>query len=321
MTAAAATGAAAWSWTGALLGLLAGAGLFLVVGGVPWGRRPDLADRLAPYVRDVVPRSTLLAAAPPGNRLLAAVERFLGPVLGDGARRLERLSAGNASVRLRLERLGRGGSVEQFRSEQVVCGIAGAAVAAVLAAGILLGRGGSAVPALGLVLVGGLLGVAARDTALTAAVRRREERMLAELPTVADLVALSVGAGEGVASALERVGRTCSGELADELRRVVADVRTGMPLTDALDALAARTGLPVVARFAEGIVIALQRGTPLADVVRAQAQDVRELSRRRLIEAGARREVSMMIPVVFLVLPVTVLFVVFPGLAVLDLAR
>jgi tight adherence protein C len=48
---------------------------------------------------------------------------------------------------------------------------------------------------------------------------------------------------------------------------------------------------------------------------------VREQSRRRLIEAGARREVSMMIPVVFLVLPVTVLFVVFPGLAVLDLSR
>lgn len=35
------------------------------------------------------------------------------------------------------------------------------------------------------------------------------------------------------------------------------------------------------------------------------------------MEAGGRKEVLMMIPVVFLILPVTVAFAVFPGLAVL----
>ena len=143
--------------------------------------------------------------------------------------------------------------------------------------------------------------------------------MLVELPTVADLLALSLGAGEGAAAALDRVSRTCSGELAHELRQVVAEVRAGAALVDVLDRLAARTGAVAVARFVEGVVIALQRGTPLADLARAQAQDVREQSRRRLIESGARREILMMAPVVFLVLPVTVLFIVFPGLAVLDL--
>lgn len=65
----------------------------------------------------------------------------------------------------------------------------------------------------------------------------------------------------------------------------------------------------------------LERGTPLADVLRAQAQDVRELSRRRLVEEGGKREIAMMVPVVFLVLPVTVVFAAYPGLAVLDLGR
>jgi len=101
---------------------------------------------------------------------------------------------------------------------------------------------------------------------------------------------------------------------------MMAETRAGSTLTEALDALGARTGLPSLARFVEGIVIALERGTPLGEVIRAQAQDVREMSRRRLIESGARREVAMMVPVVFLVLPVTVLFVVYPGLAVLDLS-
>jgi tight adherence protein C len=69
----------------------------------------------------------------------------------------------------------------------------------------------------------------------------------------------------------------------------------------------------VVSRFAEGIAIAVERGTPLSDVLHAQAGDVREAGRRALIESGARREVLMMVPVVFLVLPVTVLFALFPG--------
>jgi tight adherence protein C len=35
------------------------------------------------------------------------------------------------------------------------------------------------------------------------------------------------------------------------------------------------------------------------------------------VETGGRKEVLMMVPVVFLILPVTVLFAIFPGLAVL----
>jgi tight adherence protein C len=87
----------------------------------------------------------------------------------------------------------------------------------------------------------------------------------------------------------------------------------------ALDDLANRTGLPVVARFAEGMAVAVERGTPLAEVLHAQAADVREAGRRQLIESGARKEIFMMVPVVFLVLPVTVLFAFWPGVVGLRL--
>ncbi len=48
-------------------------------------------------------------------------------------------------------------------------------------------------------------------------------------------------------------------------------------------------------------------------MLHAQAADVREAGRRELIETAARKEVLMMVPVVFLVLPVTVLFAFWPG--------
>ncbi|HEV7194930.1 MAG TPA: type II secretion system F family protein, partial [Pedococcus sp.] len=165
---------------------------------------------------------------------------------------------------------------------------------------------------------GGIAGVVARDRWLSREATLRERRMLIEFPTIAELLALAVGAGEGAVGALERVCRLSQGELSGELARCLADARAGANLPDALLGLADRTGLPSLARFVDGMVVAVERGTPLAEVLRAQAQDVREAGRRAVLEAGGRKEIAMMIPVVFLVLPVTVLFAVFPGFSFLQ---
>ena len=98
--------------------------------------------------------------------------------------------------------------------------------------------------------------------------------------------------------------------------------RAGVPLMDALQQVADQTSLDPLARFVDGLLVAIERGTPLAEVLRAQAADVREAGKRRLLEAGGRKEIAMMVPVVFLVLPVTVLFALFPGLiSIVSLAR
>ena len=65
------------------------------------------------------------------------------------------------------------------------------------------------------------------------------------------------------------------------------------------------------------MIVAIERGTPMGEVLRAQAYDAREAARRALMEEGGRKEIAQMVPVVFLVLPVTVVFALYPGLAVL----
>lgn len=313
-----------FSPTGALIGLLAGLGAILIWWRLPWHRRPTLDDRLVPYLRDTVPRSRLLrapGAVPPWPMVL---DRMLAPLVSGAMHWLERFADRDEdTIRHRLDQLGTEVQVEQFRAEQVVWGVTGGVTGVLLAfaasAAGAAGAAGSAPVAVGLLLVGVMSGVLGRDHWLSVQLRWREERILAEFPTVAELLALAVGAGEGVVGALERVSRTCSGELSAELRRTLAGVRAGGSLVAALERLAARTNLPVLARFVDGVVVAIERGTPLGEVLRAQAQDVRELSRRRLIESGGRKEIAMLVPVVFLVLPVTVLFAVFPGLAVLEL--
>lgn len=306
--------------TGAALGLLAATGLGIAVTSSPPLRRPRLDDRLAPYLRDA-PRPSRLLTQSRALTPFPTVERLLGPLLRDLAAHVDRIIGGAASVRRRLDQTGRGMTVEQFRAEQVLWAAGGLAVGLVVA--VLSATTGTAANPLGFLILAAVLavgGLLLRDHALTVEVRRRESRMLAEFPTVAEMLALAVTAGEGPTGALERVTRLSGGELARELGRALADARAGASLVTALERMAARTSLPALARFVDGMAVAVERGTPLADVLRAQASDVREEGRRALLEAGGRKEIGMLVPVVFLVLPVTVVFALFPGFYSLRLA-
>lgn len=303
------------SGAGAGLGLMLGLGLLLVWTGLPRHRRPGLEQRLHPYLRDAPLPSRLLAAPQIGGS--GALAALLRPVVSDLAGGIERVLGGSASVRRRLLRAGKAPDLERFRAEQVLWGAAGTVAGAAVGVSLWLAEGTSVVPVMILTLVGTGVGIVAKDQWLSRHANQREQRMLAEFPTVAELLALAVGAGEGAVGALERVCRLSRGELADELGRCLADARAGANLPTALQGLADRTGLPSLARFVDGMVIAVQRGTPLAEVLRAQAQDVREAGRRAVMEEGGKKEIAMMVPVVFLVLPVTVLFAVFPGFTLL----
>ncbi len=301
---------------GAVLGGLLGVGLVTVVGRVVALRRPRLAVRVLPYVRDLPQAGPRPVVPQPGAGAFGAV---LDPFLTSAADALERVLGGSAAVRRRLERANLAMTVREFRVEQVLWGLVGFAATAVVSVLVALRSPGRTVPLLVVCLAAFVLGALLRENRLSAQVAERERRILAEFPTVAELLALAVGAGEGPVSALDRVVSRSHGELARDLGAVLAEIRTGTPVGTALDGLARRSGLPVVARFAEGMAVALERGTPLAAVLHAQAADVREAGRRALIESGARKEVLMMVPVVFLVLPVTVVFAFWPGVVGLHL--
>ncbi len=299
--------------TGTVLGVTAGTGLLIAITCSPLARRTTLDARLAPYLRDT-PRPSRLLARSPGLTAFPTVERLVRPVLADLIKVVERWVGGLTGVRRRLEQVGGTMTVEQFRAEQVLWG--GFGLAAALTVALLGLAGGSGLNPVIVVLSAVLFtaaGVLGRDRWLTRQVSEREQRMLEEFPTIAELLALAVTAGEGPVGALERVTRISAGELSRELGRALADARAGASLVQALEGIAARTSLAPLARFVDGVAIAVERGTPLAEVLRAQAVDVREAGKRQLLESAGRREIGMMVPVVFFVLPVTVLFALYPG--------
>lgn len=194
----------------------------------------------------------------------------------------------------------------------------GIACGAVIGVGATL-RGNSPVLLILIPGLGGMVGVLAERQFRSTRDKRLRARVAQQLPSVAELLAFAVAAGESIVPALARVSDETGGELSDALRECVADIRSGETLEVALRRVAVTTGSPDVERFVDRITISLERGTPLAEVLRAQAADARAHQRNSLIETAGRKDVAMLIPVVFLILPTVVLIALFPGFRALTL--
>lgn len=299
------------SW-GALAGLAAAVGLLLLASWVSARLPPRVGDRIAPYVP--TPRRRARAADP-----LAGGWRTLVLLLRPGAARAGAgRSAGDSALARRLQAAGLGTSVDHYRLEQVLWCALGAAGG--LAVGAWLTGGGSSPwGAVVLATAGGLAGWLARDRRLARQAGRRQQRIEQQLPAVAELLAFAVAAGQSPIAALERAGGCTSGDLSDEVLLVLSDIRSGTTLESALRRMAARAGTPALGRFVDGIAVAVERGTPLADVMRAQAADARAGQQRALMEVAGRKDAAMLVPVVFLILPTVVLIALFPGVSGLRL--
>jgi len=308
------TGLGSWA---ILCGLALGLGLWLLVGMVPRFGRPGLSARIAPYVVDVSADARELLERRTANPL-----PVFGALFGPAASRIQsglsELLGGGQLIAQRLRQAGLGMTVEEFRARQLIwsaCGAGFAILASLALAGI------QSVPLaaeIGFVIVAAVGGFLLRDYLLQRRARARLERMLKELPTVLEFMTLSLSAGEGILDALRRISRISRGELAAELCTVVGEVSSGLPLADSLNRLSSALRLPPLTRAIEQINGALERGTPLAEVLRAQAQDARDDAKRELLELSGKKEVTMLVPLVFLILPTTIAVAIFPGLFVLQ---
>ncbi|WP_457951023.1 type II secretion system F family protein [Pseudarthrobacter sp. alpha12b] len=302
-----------------LCGMGLGFGLWLVIFRSPPMRPLTLSDRIEPQLKSQNLESRLLRAGEQNLTPFGPLERILRPFFRDWLSALGKLNPSPGATGRRLAQAGINKSPIDFRAEQLLWAAAGFVLS--LTAILISAAAGRFSPFLAAAVIIGsaAAGFVLRDYWLGAQVRRRETRMMAEFPSLAELMALAVGAGESATGALDRVCRSAKGELSKEFSKILAETRAGKPLVLALQEFSARTDLAPLVRFVDGIIVAVERGTPLADVLRAQAQDVRDSAKRDLMEAAGKKEIAMMVPLVFGVLPLTVVFAVFPGLAAINL--
>jgi tight adherence protein C len=146
--------------------------------------------------------------------------------------------------------------------------------------------------------------------------QERQKAMQLELANTLDQMLISVEAGLGFESAMQRAGENGKGPLAEELVRTLQDMQVGRSRREAYLALAERSSIPELRSFVKAIVQADAYGIALSGVLRTQAKVMRVKRRQRAEEKAMKLPVTVLFPLLFFIFPV--LFIVILGPAVIN---
>ena len=139
------------------------------------------------------------------------------------------------------------------------------------------------------------------------------KQLTLELPSFVELFSILISSGESPTSAIAKLNNLATGQIAHVLNEAVDLLHSGVGLTATLDSISGTSKVPELRRFCDSLIIAMQRGTSLSEVLSRQVVEIRTRNHARMTESAGKAEIALMIPVVFLVLPISVLFALWPS--------
>jgi len=191
--------------------------------------------------------------------------------------------------------------------------IAGTVVGLLLAQGdLFLSGAGRSAPALG--TLGGAGGWLLWSSRRTSARERTALRLRHELPVVADAIALHAIAGESVSSALSGIVEQTSGVAASEFAAALEMHSSGESLIESLGHAKATTAHPEAARLYDVLIHAHGSGGRLSAALAELAMDFRSSIASDLTSEGGKRAITSYGPVLALMVPTALLFLLYPTL-------
>jgi tight adherence protein C len=144
--------------------------------------------------------------------------------------------------------------------------------------------------------------------------RRRTERIELELPELIDLLVVTLEAGIGFNSAMQRSAERMTGPLGDEIRLTLREHNLGLGMNQALGNLLDRCDVPSIRAFVRSIVQSEALGVSIGQVMRDLAGDMRKRRRQIIEEKAQKAPIKMLFPLAFMILPSLLLIMLFPGL-------
>ena len=166
-------------------------------------------------------------------------------------------------------------------------------------------------------LLGGIYGFKMPDIWLGIQIRKRQTEIQLVMPDMIDLISVSVEAGLGLISAIQRISERFPNPLSQEFERTLGEVRLGRPQGDALRDMARRVDVPDLTTLLTAIIQAEALGLAVANVLRIQSERLRERRAQRAREAAQKAPIKMTFPLVLFIFPA--LFVVILGPALLKI--
>jgi tight adherence protein C len=142
----------------------------------------------------------------------------------------------------------------------------------------------------------------------------KESEINEELVNILQMLSIMISAGESPMMALRYISQRSVGYIPTLINQSFSKYESGNNLTQTLEYIAAATGSSALRRLTNSIQIAIQRGTPILDVLNNQVQSLNKQINLALLKKSGKSEITLLIPVVFLILPVSISFAIWPSI-------
>ena len=148
-----------------------------------------------------------------------------------------------------------------------------------------------------------LLGYFAPNSQLAGEINRRFKQANRQLPAAIDLAALCMGAGLDFPGSLRQIVEKTANKsdtIAEEFGRILQELDLGRTRRQALENFAERVPTDAVRDFVAAVVQAEEKGNPLAEILRIQADMLRMRRSVMAEELAAKAAIALMAPLMLI---------------------
>lgn len=160
--------------------------------------------------------------------------------------------------------------------------------------------------------MGAAIGYILPDSVVNSLIKKRAVQCDMEMPEVLDLLSVCMDSGMTLTTALETVCTKNEGLLVDELKFVLADTTRGASLVQAFEGLIRRVDSKRLAKILQSVKLSETYGTPIAKQLKILSEFIRNDTFELVKQHAAKAASTVMIPVIFFILPAMVLIVAGP---------
>jgi tight adherence protein C len=135
-----------------------------------------------------------------------------------------------------------------------------------------------------------------------------------ELSKILQMLAIMISAGESPVTALRYISKRSSGKLALLIETSLGNYEQNGNLFKTLEFISSATNSTQVRRLLNAVRISAERGSPMLDTLQNQVRSLNKEIKVNLLNRAGKSEIALLIPVVFLILPTSILFAVWPSI-------
>lgn len=142
---------------------------------------------------------------------------------------------------------------------------------------------------------------------LSTRIKKRQSKILSELPTIIDLLIVCAQAGLGLLSAIEKVSRECVDScpiLCEEFDHLLKDVKMfAKPVPHAMREMGERCGIDELTNLASALIAAEAKGSDISYPLKQQGEALRDRLKRKKEEEAGKVPVKMVPVIMTFVMP------------------